>query len=90
MRAKIISIEKYPSRHGGVFYYVFFSDMAGHSYRTCLYPACRNWQRWRVVVEKFNQGCEIWLDGLKLKKEGLVDADSPFFYYRTVYSQRVG
>ena len=82
MRAKIIKFEEQPSKHGGIFYYLFMADGQGRSYRTCLYPAYRNFKRWEPVLEAFRAGKEIWLDGLIERSKGFVNADSPFYWHR--------
>ena len=79
IKAKIIKIEEKTSRCGGIFYYVFFKNTEGKSFRTCIFPRCGNYKRWQPIIEKFfkNDG-ELWLDGLVLKGKGLIDADSWF------------
>lgn len=83
MRAKVTKISMHPSKFGGWFNYIFFSDMKGNSFKTCIYPTYRNAKQWKGVIDRFNSGSEVWIDGLVVKGKGLVNADSPFFFYRT-------
>jgi len=77
MKAKIIKIQEKASRYGKYFYYIFFKDESGKSSRTCIYPQYRNYARWQGIIERFfkSEG-EVWVEGLNLKGERLVDADS--------------
>ena len=80
MRAKILKIESKPSKYSTTlpFYYFFFKNFEGKSFRSCISPIYRNYSRWYNLVEKAKQG-EIWLDGLVIKTvkgEEIVDADS--------------
>lgn len=77
IRAKILRIEQRPSRYGSHFYYVFLKDELGQSYRTCLYPHFRNYKNWIKALQAHEKR-EVWLNGLILKDNGLVDADSSF------------
>lgn len=82
MRALITKVEEKPSKFGGVFYYCFLKSDKGKSYKTCLYPNFRNFGRWKSVIEKARQE-EVWLTGL-IERNGLVDADSPFYLAKGV------
>ena len=73
MKAQITSIKPTESKYGGKFYYVFFKDVYGKSYKTCLYPNMRNFQRWRTVLKVGSV-----LTHLSLKQKGMIDADSFF------------
>lgn len=78
MKAKILKIERKPSRYGGWFYYAFFKGEDGRSYRSCIYPNCGNYARWRSVIENYKENEEVWLSNLVLRGKGLIDADSKF------------
>jgi len=79
MKAKITKISESNSKYGGIFYYIFFKDLEGASFKTCVYPKYRNFVRWGYLIEKYYAGSdEIWLDDLRLKLGRLVDADSLF------------
>ena len=80
MIAKPIKIQTQMSLYGNKheFYYIFFKDSAGASYRTCVDPLCGNFKRWDPVIKKVKAGAEIWLDNLNLKNNRLIDADSWF------------
>lgn len=71
MRATLLKTEKRVSKFGGNFWYVFFKGEDGKSYRSCLYPACRNFLRWQPFIGK--EGVE--LEGL-IARGRLIDADS--------------
>ena len=78
MIAKLIKLEKRPSRFSGVFYYAFFKEVnTGKSYYTCLYPKMRNFKRWKKVMT-----IGLTFKGLRLvkktNKKNLIDADSRF------------
>lgn len=81
MKAKIIKIDKRPSKYSKTlpFYYFFFRNESGKSYRSCISPIYRNYIKWNDLVEKAKDG-EIWVDGLITKtinNEEIIDADSP-------------
>lgn len=94
MKAKITKITKKPSKYGGQFYYIFFKGEDGKSYRTMTGTKFGNWQRWGLIAElwgkraisaivdahngKQNPSMEIWLKGLVIKKDHIIDADSLF------------
>lgn len=71
MKAEITSIQKRLSKHGGEVSLVTFKSEDGNSYVTWLDPKNRNWKKWDGVLEIGNN-----LDGLKVKKGNLIDADS--------------
>lgn len=77
MIAKLIRVEKRPSRYGGFFHYAFFKGINGKSYYTCLFPRMRNYSRWKKVMI-----VGLTFKGLRLLKKGnkknLIDADSRF------------
>lgn len=75
MKAKLLKTQQQPSKHDGIFYWLFFKGEDGKSYRSCVVPTYRNWANWREIVENFNEENPIWLDGLTLKN-GMIDADS--------------
>jgi hypothetical protein len=72
MQATLVKLEKKPSRYGGYFYYAFFKNKDGKSYYTCLYPKMRNFKKWKPLMKE-----GITLKGLRIKKDRLLDADSP-------------
>lgn len=71
MKAILLKTQESVSKYGGKFWYAFFKGEDGKSYRSCLYPTCRNFARWQGFVGK--QGVE--LDGLVVKGN-FIDADS--------------
>ena len=71
MIAKIVKIEKKPSRYGGHFFYCFFKTDKGDSFYTCLYPKMRNFKKWQKFMKK-----GIILKGLEVLKDRLINADS--------------
>jgi len=75
MKAMVMGRKVNTSKYGGKFYYVFFKDNEGKSYRTCIHDKCRNFNKWKSVVESNSNPI---LDNLNVIKETLVDADSNF------------
>ena len=71
MKAILLKTEKRVSKFGSYFWYAFFKGEDGKSYRSCLYPNCRNFSRWQNFIDKEN----IILDNLATKGN-LIDADS--------------
>lgn len=72
MKATLLRTQEGVSKYGGKFYYAFFKGEDGRSYRSCLFPTCGNFMRWRGFIGKK----DIVLDGLVLKGRDLIDADS--------------
>jgi len=79
MKAKIIKIKEVSSRYGGICYAIFFKTDGGRSLRTWVGQSYGNFKRWWPVIELFSKSPgEVWLDGLSLKGDRLIDADSLF------------
>ena len=88
MKAKAMRASKQPSKYGGFFFYIFFKDTAGGSWRSCIGPAYLNYKKstargnhtWPKVLELLEAKEQVWLDGLVIKNaaERVIDADSPF------------
>jgi len=72
MKATLLRTQEGVSKYGGKFYYAFFKGEDGRSYRSCLYPNCGNFMRWRGFIGKR----DIVLDGLTPIGKNLIDADS--------------
>ena len=70
MQAILIRTQEVPSKFGGVFYYAFFKNKRG-SFKSCLYPAYRNFVNWKSFIGREN----VLLTGLKAIGN-MVDADS--------------
>ena len=79
MIAKLIKLAETPSKFGGSFYYAFFKDEHGDSYKSCITKQCRNYSKWSEIISNFNEEQGVWLNGLTVKEKGLVDADSEPF-----------
>ena len=71
MKATLLKTVERVSNYGGKFYYAFFKDESGHSYRSCLYPKYGNFKRWQGFIGKSG----IVLDGLNARGS-MIDADS--------------
>jgi hypothetical protein len=79
MKAKVLKIKEISSRYGGICYAIFFKTDGGRSLRTWVAQNYGNFKRWWPVIDSFFKSSgEIWLDGLSLKGDRLVDADSLF------------
>lgn len=76
MRALLLKVEKHQSSYGGHFFFAFFKGEDGKSYRSCLKPGMENWMRWQELILAVNHGADVWLDGLRVLRPGLIDADS--------------
>lgn len=71
MKATILKISHKPSKYGGAFTYIFLKSSEGKSYRTCIGSHFNNYRRWEGLCK-----VGLTLDGLVVKGNGLVDADS--------------
>lgn len=60
------------SKHGGVFYYIFF-EKDGKKYKTMAYEKLRNFYAWKPLLTA-TRGCIV--GGLKLVKGNLIDGNS--------------
>ena len=73
MKALLLKVERHPSSYGGAFFYFFFKGEDGKSYRMCVKPGYENFGRWQnLALHPEN----VWLDGLRMLRPGLLDADS--------------
>jgi len=75
MIAKIIKINIINSKMGGKCYCVGFKDDSKNFYISYIYPRCRNFARWKKVLD-----VGTVLSNLKLWKpnRNIIDADSKF------------
>lgn len=73
MKAQITSFKSQKSKYGDTFFYVFFKDQNGKSFRSCIYENMRNFAKWKRILKP-----GMVLDNLSLKSKGLIDADSQF------------
>lgn len=73
MIAQITSYKQQKSKYGDAFFYVFFKDQDGKSFRSCIYQNMRNFSKWKNVLKN-----GMVLSNLVLKQKGLIDADSNF------------
>jgi len=78
MRAKVVSVKSETDKRGQMLSHICLNSPKDGSYDLYTGPQFRNYMRWHKVVEGFNKGCEIWLDGVIVKdqRRRLVDADS--------------
>lgn len=80
MDHKIVKINKCQSQYGGYFYRIMFE---GGAY-TQAFPefkgrAIHNFKNWKKAMDKFNEGKEVVVQGLKFLYGNLIDADSKDF-----------
>ena len=75
MIASICRITLGSSRNGGKVYTVLFKDDTGKNFISYIYPKCRNFARWKHVLD-----VGTVLSNLKLwrKDRNIIDADSKF------------
>jgi predicted RNase H-related nuclease YkuK (DUF458 family) len=78
MQATMTRVSAQSSKYGGMFYYAYFRDDQGQSYKSCLYKECKNYSRWVPVIQHVINGKTVVLDGLKIKDKTLINADSKF------------
>lgn len=84
MKAKITKITRKPSKHGGWFYFIFFKGEDGKSYRTMTGEQFGNFRRWEDIIDnwlknkKADKPVEVWLKGLIIKRDRIIDADCLF------------
>jgi len=73
MKAIVLKVQANPSKKtGGTVYQLCFKDVdSGKSYTTWVDSGFRNYENWRRFMST-----QIVLDGLRIKKDNLVDADS--------------
>lgn len=86
MRGKVMSVKKGVAGAVNSFTYVFFKMDDGSSAKTCLVQSYGNYKRWVPVLEKFDNGEEVWVGGVVLLrgKKGSIDADSHFWIIKEV------
>lgn len=82
----VTGLQESASKYGGKFLYLFLRDGFGKAFRTCLDPKCKNFSRWKPIVDriknKSNQ--DIIAEGIVLTnletftrgKEVMINADS--------------
>ena len=68
-------IQERPSKHGGIFYYMFFTNENGESLRVNAYPKLRNFRNWKPFLTT-TRGAVV--GGLKKLKgyDNLIDGNS--------------
>lgn len=78
MKAKIIRIDPLkPSRSEKMFRRVYFLLDNGAWAKTDIVPAYRNFKNWKRLIELFDAGAVVFVDGITLRRPTEVDADSP-------------
>lgn len=74
MRALVLRVsEEKTSKREGSYFHIFFKGDDGRSYKTMVNLIYRNFKYWQSVI---NHGIGKWYDGLFIKKDDLIDADS--------------
>ena len=97
MKAKIIKIDPLKqSRTEKAFRRIYFMLDDGTWAKTDIVPAYRNFKIWKPIIEMFEKGAEVFLDGIELRNPQEVDGDSvvrlssPFqVIKRTVNEQKI-
>lgn len=91
MRVTITSIKPEFDKQNRPISHICFKSFTEGSYDLYTAPHFRNYMRWRKVIAGFAKGCEIELDGLKVKdrRRRLADADSFFYIHRQAWPQDV-
>lgn len=71
----VTGVKELKSKYGGKFYYVYFKEYeTGDSFRTCLYPNCRNYKNWSSLVNNFRDKV-VEVENVRANGK-LIDADS--------------
>ena len=81
MRVVITKVKKERSKYGDIFYYVFFKDREGNSYKSCIYPKMRNYTNW---IGKLKAGLMLDNINVKMSNKKLIDADSKPIVYKVL------
>tara|TARA_R100000734_G_scaffold10486_1_gene7921 strand:+ start:6205 stop:6489 length:285 start_codon:yes stop_codon:yes gene_type:complete len=76
--------KKVPSRFGGQMFYLFFND-GERSFRTCVDTTFRNFHKWEKLIRNAKKGDIV--NGLVVKSNGLIDADSTPSYGGNIYEE---
>lgn len=77
MKAKILNIDPLKeSRAEKSFRRIYFIMEDGTWAKTDIVPAYRNFKTWKPIIQMFEQGAEVFLDGVKFRSENEIDADS--------------
>jgi|ERR1035437_589944 hypothetical protein len=78
MKAKIIKIDPLKSSRSEKSYRrIYFTLEDGSFAKTDIVPAYRNYKNWKSIIDLVDGLAIIFVDGLKLRQKGEVDADSP-------------
>lgn len=73
MKLTVTSVKTQQSAWGGVCHLITFKKESGKSCRTWVYDNCGNSRRWQPIIQ---QGKGTVIDGVTMKNDNLVDADS--------------
>ena len=66
-----------PAKHGGRdIFQMFLRLETGKSARTYIDPQNRNSKRWKEIVSKVENGHNVDIQGIVMKRDDLVNADS--------------
>jgi hypothetical protein len=77
MKAKIIKIDPLKeSRTEKSFRRIYFTLENGKWAKTDVVPSYRNYARWKPIINLYESGAEVFIDGVSLRQEAEVDADS--------------
>lgn len=77
MKAKIIKIDPLKeSRTEKAFRRIYFIMEDGTWAKTDIVPAYRNFRNWKPIIELFEKGAQIFVEGLEMRNKAEVDADS--------------
>ena len=72
----ITAVDERGSMHGGHIYEVHFKGIKSQNdYKSYIDPSMMNWRRWEHIIN-VGQRKGVVVSNLKLKDEGLVNADS--------------
>ena len=77
MKAKIVGIDPLKtSRAEKAYRRIYFTLEDGSWAKSDVVPAYRNFRIWKPIIQLFEAGAVVFLDGIMLRQPNEVDADS--------------
>ncbi len=77
MKAKIVKIDPLKtSRAEKSYRRIYFTLEDGSWAKSDIVPAYRNFRIWKPIIQLFEAGAVVFLDGVELRQPNEVDADS--------------
>jgi len=81
MKAKIVGIDPLKtSRTEKAYRRIYFTLDDGSWAKSDIVPAYRNFKTWKPLIQLFESGARVFIEGVELRQPGEVNADSPVRY----------